>query len=97
MVHQKTIKSTGRPAPRRQFRIGLTLLGGFPLSVERPVIASTGSSEENLLFMPSRAGRLGENWRLPDERWGQPSVLGELLMGMGLGSLLPLVVGAQVV
>jgi Kef-type K+ transport system membrane component KefB len=29
------------------------------------------------------------------ERWGQPAVLGELLAGIGLGNLLPLVFGAQ--
>ena len=29
------------------------------------------------------------------ERWGQPSVLGELLAGIGLGNLLPPVFGAQ--
>jgi len=27
------------------------------------------------------------------ERWGQPAVLGELLVGMGLGNLVPLVIG----
>ncbi len=29
------------------------------------------------------------------ERWGQPAVLGELLVGIGLGNLLPLVVGGH--
>jgi len=29
------------------------------------------------------------------ERWGQPAVLGELLVGIGVGNLLPLVVGAH--
>ena len=29
------------------------------------------------------------------ERWGQPAVLGELLAGVGLGNLLPLMFGAQ--
>ena len=29
------------------------------------------------------------------ERWGQPAVLGELLVGVGLGNILPLVVGAH--
>ena len=29
------------------------------------------------------------------ERWGQPAVLGELLAGVGLGNLLPLMFGAH--
>ena len=29
------------------------------------------------------------------ERWGQPAVLGELLVGMGLGNVVPLLVGRQ--
>src|SRR6266542_5303707 len=29
------------------------------------------------------------------ERWGQPAVLGELLVGIGVGNLLPLIVGAH--
>ena len=74
-------------------------IGGL-LLLAIPVVAWAGTAEA-----PSRAGSVlfglallvvgAKCGGLVAERWGQPSVLGELLVGIGAGNLLPPLFGEQ--
>jgi Na+:H+ antiporter len=63
-----------------------------------PVWAATGGEPArfgSILFGVAALVTSAKIGGLLVERWGQPSVLGELLVGIGLGNLLPLLVGGQ--
>lgn len=94
------MKSTDRVTQAKRSRIGLALLGGLLLGAAALAIASAAGAEEYLRFGPVLFGLAvlvvsAKAGGLLAERWGQPSVLGELLAGIGLGNLLPLLGGTQ--
>lgn len=74
--------------------------GGLVLGAALPaVVWAAGESGHGsfgpLLFALGVLVVLAKAGGLLAERWGQPSVLGELLVGIALGNLLPLVAGDQ--
>jgi Kef-type K+ transport system membrane component KefB len=94
------MKRTDRSAQTKWSRIGLALLGGLMLGAAAPAVASAAGAEGHLRFGPVLFGLAvlvvsAKAGGLLAERWGQPSVLGELLAGIGLGNLLPLLGGTQ--
>ena len=80
-------------APRVQPRVALVL----PALVALPAVATAAGGGEGhasagpLLFALAMLVVAAKAGGLLAERWGQPPVLGELLAGIGLGNLLPLV------
>jgi len=90
-------------ASRRYRGYGAGLLGavtGLGLMLAMPAIADAATPEGHGTFGPILftlavlvlAAKLGG---LLIEHWGQPAVLGELLVGIGLGNLVPLLFGAS--
>jgi Kef-type K+ transport system membrane component KefB len=94
------MKGIDRSTQTKRPRIGLTLLGGVLLGAAAPVLASAANAEGHLGFGPILFGLAvlvvsAKAGGLLAEHLGQPSVLGELLAGIGLGNLLPLLGGTQ--
>jgi Kef-type K+ transport system membrane component KefB len=76
-------------------RLAIGLAG---ILVVSPAWAATGGESGRLgltLFAVALLVTSAKIGGLVVERWGQPAVLGELLVGIGLGNLLPLVVGGH--
>src|SRR5918992_4297599 len=77
--------------------VRIALLGGFLLTSTAPAVAA--SADEHPRFGPILFGLAvlvgaAKAGGLLAERWGQPSVLGELLVGILVGNLLPPLFGA---
>jgi Kef-type K+ transport system membrane component KefB len=77
-----------------------SLSGGLLLALLTPTVAGAVGAEGHARMGPVLfalavlvvAAKMGG---LLAERWGQPSVLGELLVGIGLGNLLPPLFGER--
>jgi Kef-type K+ transport system membrane component KefB len=86
------------PHPSRTMcLVRIALLGGFLLTSTAPAVAA--GADEHLRFGPILFGlavlvSAAKAGGLLAERWGQPSVLGELLVGVIGGNLLPPFFGA---
>jgi Kef-type K+ transport system membrane component KefB len=81
-------------------RANLGLVGASLLVVTVSATASAASSEAHSRFGPTLFGLAvlvasAKAGGLLAERWRQPAVLGELLIGIALGNLLPLFFGAE--
>jgi Na+:H+ antiporter len=99
-AEQVAMKRADQPVTTKRSRLSSGLLGACLLAAATPVIASATGTEEPLRFGPILFGLAvlvisAKAGGLLAERWGQPSVLGELLAGIGLGNLLPLLGGTQ--
>jgi Kef-type K+ transport system membrane component KefB len=81
-------------------RASLGMLGASLLVITVPAMASAASSEAHPGFGPTLFGLAvlvasAKAGGLLAERWKHPTVLGELLVGIALGNLLPLFFGAE--
>ena len=98
-AEQAAMRHAEQPVTTKQLRLGPALLGGCWLAAA-PAVASAAGAEDHPRFGPVLFGlavlvvsaKIGG---LLAERWRQPPVFGELLAGIGLGNLLPILVGVQ--
>jgi Kef-type K+ transport system membrane component KefB len=74
--------------------VGIGLVAGLAASTASAATAG-GDAPSPVLFGLAALVLLAKAGGLLAERWGQPSVLGELVAGIGLGNLLPPLFGDQ--
>jgi hypothetical protein len=92
------MRRTDRTTQTKRRCIGPAMLGGLLLVVAAAAEATAAAAEGHPRFGPILLGLAvlvvsAKVGGLLAERWGQPSVLGELLAGIGLGNLLPMLGG----
>jgi Kef-type K+ transport system membrane component KefB len=78
--------------------IRIALLGGLLLTSAAPAVAASANEHPHfgpVLFSLAVLVAAAKAAGLLAERWGQPSVLGELLVGILVGNLLPPLFGAE--
>src|SRR5262245_134060 len=94
------MENSHRSVQTKRRSVSIALFGGLTLGAAALAVASGTEAEGHLRFGPVLFGLAvlvvsAKVGGLLAERWGQPSVLGELLAGIGLGNLLPLLGGTQ--
>jgi Kef-type K+ transport system membrane component KefB len=83
------MRTTGRWPERAGLLLLAIPVGAWAGAAEAPSRAGSVLFGLALLVLGAKCGGLVA------ERWGQPSVLGELLVGIGAGNLLPPLFGEQ--